>query len=730
MKRLLLLSLFIAFLFSSLIHALPDTSQVKNWYNTNYVTSMERTGSRLAIGSTKGVILFTPQDSGFVILNKADGILDNQVNALGANDENIFICVPSGITVLASDTSRIRNISTSFTGLVGEPQAVLLKGDTVFLGTTGYLYIWDTEGNPYNPFNLAWTNNPYSLRNRGINALFAVQDTLYAGTDGGGLCMIPDNHFSDTTQWVWNTTGDGLPNDTVTAIEEFSSVTFFIGTRQGIVRGRMGNWTLSNAGLFNAIINELLNTNGDTLWAATEGAPHWWDDLNTIWRRVNSGLGSNQRVRSLATDSADSLWIGLYGDGIAKNDTVWLPQRIPGPSSSNFSDIAIDEQGGIWGVHYGGFVQEPRWYTISHFDGVRWEILNDPNDLGIEGAIRWVDVDQENRKWFGVWRLGTDIDIVTYAEDRVWDSLTLPLSGVVGSQFIDSQGNKWFSTFGNSVCKLQSDNVTWQTYTDENYFNYIVALAEDSDGNIYFGSVQRGVSVLTPGGSLFKISGLPSEQVYDIAVDAQDEVWIGMSGSGVVVVRDFDVAANYTSSNSGLLGEIINDIAIDWQGNKYFFVENNGVSILKYTGEWDSITVSHGRLASDLIFDDLDGLVFDTPTGYLWIATKDGITRFDTGLQPPDSDTTLQDVDVFPNPFVMSRHTKVTFGKVPEGAEIFIYSSSMKKIRVIREIEQYTHRAFWYGTDEKDEPVDSGVYLFVILHPNGRKKIGKIAVVR
>lgn len=727
MKRFLL-SLFIVSILSHGADCLPASSAVRNWYNVNYITSLERSGRRLAVGSTKGMVLFTPQDGAFVILDKVDGLLDNRVNAIAADGENVYICFPTGLTVLSADTTRVRNISTSFTGLQGEPQAVFLKGDTLFLGTTRFLYIWDTEGDPYNPFNLAWTNTAYSVRTFGINALQAVYDTLFVGTEGGGVCMIPDNQFSDTTQWVWNTTSNGLPNDTVTAFEQIDTF-LWVGTHGGVAEGRMGNWNVQNAGLSDLLINDLVVGGTDPLFAATEDAPHVWNELMLEWQQLDNGLGSNRRTRALVTDADDVLWIGLDGDGIAQYDTAWQLQRIPGPSSSNFSDIAIDAGGGIWGVHYGGFVQEPRWYTISHFDGVEWEILNDANILGTEGAFRWVDIDGEGNRWFGIWRLNTDIDIAVLSEDTLWDSLSLPLSGVVGAQFIDSEGNKWFSTFGNAVCKLHPDNVTWETFTDENYFSYIVAFAEDSKGNVYFGSVQRGVSVMTPQGTVLRISGLPSEQVYDIAVDVQDDVWIGTTGSGVAVARDFVVVKHYSSGNSGLLGDIINDIAIDWQGNRYFLVGNRGVSILKHTGVWDSLTTSQG-LASALILDDLDGLAFDTPSGYLWIATRDGISRYDTGLKPPREDSTLEGVDVFPNPFVASRHLRVTFDRLPEGAEVYIYSISMERIRAISEIERETHRAFWYGTDEKDEPVDAGVYLFVICHPNGSKKTGKIAVVR
>ncbi len=729
MKRSLILFIIMLFI-SQGVNGLPNTSPVKNWYNVNYITSMVRTGSKLAVGSTKGVILFTPADSAFVILDKVDGLLDNQVNAIASDGENIYICFPSGLTVLAADTSQVRNISTSFTGLQGEPQAIFLKGDTVFLGTTRFFYVWDTEGDPYDPFSLAWTYSAYSARHSGVNAFRVISDTLYIGTDNG-LCMVPDNQFSDTTQWVWNTSADGLPNDTVTAFEQLQTV-LWTGTRGGVARGSMGNWSIQNTGLSSLLVNDLLANNDNQLFAATEDAPHVWDDGMLEWQRLSNGLGSNKKARAMATmESAgeDVLWIGLDGDGIAQYDTAWQRQCIPGPSSNNFSDIAIDGNGGIWGVHYGGFVPEPRWYTISHCDGEAWEILNEQNVLGVEGAFRWVDIDAEGQKWFGIWHLGAVTDIIVLSDDTLWDSLGLPLSGVVGSQFIDSKGNKWFSTFGNAVCKLHPDHVTWETFTDENYFNYIVAFAEDSKGNMYFGSVQRGVSVMTPEGTLLRINGLPSEQVYDIAVDMRDEVWIGTTGSGVVVVRDFEVVQHYSSTNSGLLGDIINDIAIDWQGNRYFLVGNRGVSMLYYTGVWDSLTTSQG-LASDLILDDIDGLAFDTPHGYLWVATRDGISRYDTGLHPPDQDSTLKAVDVFPNPFVTRRHSRVTFDQMPGGAEIYIYSISMERVRVITDIEDETHRAFWYGKNDRDEPVDSGVYLFVICHPNGSKRTGKIAVVR
>jgi ligand-binding sensor domain-containing protein len=315
---------------------------------------------------------------------------------------------------------------------------------------------------------------------------------------------------------------------------------------------------------------------------------------------------------------------------------------------------------------------------------------------------------------------------VKYSPPVQWDTFNLPLDNVIGSQFIDSQGNKWFSNFSSSVCRLSHDDVTWDYFTDENYFNFIVSFCEDYEGNIYFGSAQRGVSVRRTTGSLLKVSGLPSEEAFDLALDRNGDILVGTT-DGVAVVRDFVTVDHYTRANSGLLGDNIMDILVDWQGNKWFLIENQGVSVLRNTGEWDSLTSSDG-LASSLIIDDLDGLAYDTEKGYLWIATKDGISRYETGDTPSPPD--IVNVGVYPNPFIPRIHQGVSFNRIPDNASLYIFSLSLRKVRTIDYIDERTHTAFWNGTDEDGELVESGIYLFVVEDPNGNSATGKIAVIR
>lgn len=731
MKKACIIFLFIIFLLVYL-NGIESNSRFKNWYNTNYVTDIISYNSSRIIGSTKGIIIHkyspVPEVPEFVTLNKSDGLLDNKVNGLVGNQEDVFIFFNSGVTILARDTSRIRNISSSFSDIEGSPQTGLLKGDTLFMGTSQRLYLWNTGGDPY---NASWSVEVFTFKDFSINVILLVKDTLYVGTTGG-LCMVPGISLSDTASWLWNDAADGLPNDTVTTIASKND-TLWVGTRDGVACGWMNNWELKNIGLnpSSRKINDLLFQ--DNIWAATEDRPYFWDDSLARWVSVGSGLDI-RRVKAICSctlSSDTTLWIGIDGDGIASlEDTLWNIVRLPGPSSSNFSDIAIDNNGDIWGVHYGGFIPETRSKTISHFckQSEQWEVLNDTNALGLIGSIRWVDVEKDDDKWFGMWSIESDIDIIKLSHDTEWDSFPLPVDGVVGSQFIDSKSNKWFSNFSSSVCRLGADDSTWQIYTNENYLSYIFAFAEDSDGNMYFGSTQRGLNVLTSDGNWLKVGGLPSEEMSALCMDSKGNLWVGTS-SGLVVLKDFEVQTEYSSYNSGLMGDNILDICIDWKDNKWFLIENKGVSILDANGEWDSLTTADG-LCSDLILDNLDGLSFDTEDGYLWIATKDGISRYETGFIPPAIDSQLQNIDVYPNPFIPDEHNVLTFNRLPDDAEINIYSVSFKKIKFIDNIDNVTHRAFWNGMDEKNKKVDSGIYIYIVITPDGSKKIGKVAVIR
>jgi streptogramin lyase len=148
----------------------------------------------------------------------------------------------------------------------------------------------------------------------------------------------------------------------------------------------------------------------------------------------------------------------------------------------------------------------------------------------------------------------------------------------VSSIAIDSEGNKWFGTYGGGVSKFD-DNI-WTTYKTTNGLvsNFVNSITIDAQGNKWFGTVS-GVSKFD--GSTWTTytssNGLVTNDVISIAIDAQGNIWFGTYGGGV---SKFDGISwtTYTKSN-GLINNYIQFIAIDKQGNKWFGTDG-GISKL------------------------------------------------------------------------------------------------------------------------------------------------------
>src|SRR5580698_9371069 len=116
------------------------------------------------------------------------------------------------------------------------------------------------------------------------------------------------------------------------------------------------------------------------------------------------------------------------------------------------------------------------------------------------------------------------------ASKDIWT--TYPTNGTfIWSIAIDSQGNKWFASFGNGLMKF--DGAHWTTYDTSNSGlanNYPSVIAIDARGNKWIGSNGAGVSKFD-GTSWVTYnttnSGLVSNYVYAIAIDAQGNIWFG-----------------------------------------------------------------------------------------------------------------------------------------------------------------------------------------------------------
>jgi len=93
--------------------------------------------------------------------------------------------------------------------------------------------------------------------------------------------------------------------------------------------------------------------------------------------------------------------------------------------------------------------------------------------------------------------------------------------------------------------------------------------------------------------------------------------------------------------------------------------------------------------------------------------------------------THLQDVIVYPNPFMPA--------EAHGGGLKFINLTSQAKIRIYsltgdlvwsNEVENSGGATQWYGTNDRNEPVASGIYLYIVTSPDSEEATGTISVIR
>jgi hypothetical protein len=87
----------------------------------------------------------------------------------------------------------------------------------------------------------------------------------------------------------------------------------------------------------------------------------------------------------------------------------------------------------------------------------------------------------------------------------------------------------------------------------------------------------------------------------------------------------------------------------------------------------------------------------------------------------------LQNVVVYPNPYIASKHDKVYFKEITQDSVIKIFTLAgelVKEIRVSKTPEE------WDVKNQAGSPVASGVYIYLITDTVGNKAMGKIGVIR
>jgi hypothetical protein len=150
-----------------------------------------------------------------------------------------------------------------------------------------------------------------------------------------------------------------------------------------------------------------------------------------------------------------------------------------------------------------------------------------------------------------------------------------------------------------------------------------------------------------------------------------------------------------------------------------------GLHAVRPGGKIQSYTTANSPLASD----NIRAVRYEGQTGALWIATSEGLNRFDPGYVPPPPVVPQKlDLRVYPNPAQLTAMgVSLRLAGNSEGYAGEIYDITGRRLK--RFSIPANGRVFWDGLDDDGRVVPPGVY-FVRARAAGLEATARIALLR
>ncbi len=434
-------------------------------------------------------------------------------------------------------------------------------------------------------------------------ALFFLVSCLYIPQ------LLAEDRITTPVFQTW-TIDDGLPSGNIAAMARGPDNHIWLGTREGLVRFNGSDFMVlrhdpkaPSSLLPTNSIQFLYTDKSGRLWVSLEE----WGLLN-----LNSRLEVEHRFTTTTTKSIPgndiwaiteacdgSLWLGFYGDGLARlwPDTGQL--RIYPPSK------------------------------------------NIPGSLNAETVISLL-VDSECQLWVGTWgggllRLRTDTDHFELISGP-WDEATSDAS--ITALMQDNNGRIWAGT-RESLFFLDPGTEKFQfkeLETNENRRLLVTAIHQDVSESIWVTS-RLGIFQLSAEGVVENrflpvaglYGGLPTDFFWTMTEDHEGGVWFGSLGQGVVRLgpgwKNFQrlqrKPSNSTSSNSD------NIISTYWDQQTQHLWAGTMDDGLSYINPDNLETIVYNQHSDqpESLMRERTRVVFRDQSGRLWLGHSQGLSE-------------------------------------------------------------------------------------------------------
>jgi ligand-binding sensor domain-containing protein/signal transduction histidine kinase/DNA-binding response OmpR family regulator len=598
------------------------------------------------------------------------------------------------IVVYRNDPSDSNSLSDNFIRCIYED-----RHHHLWVGTTNGLNRLNREKNNFTRFKHR-DNDPTSLSLNLVTSLAEDRSNhLWVGTFGGGINLFDEKkqafiHYGAAPlQAVGSNQNKNITDNRVNALFADHAGNLWVATHNCL------NLFNTRDSSFTPFRNDraITNPSGNTitciqedrrgnLWLGTEDdGVFLFDPIQNGFTRFahsdkNPASLGNNMIKSLLVDKKGRLWVGCINGGLnlfdPSKNLFFNYKNEPGNSSSlsqrTVSALWEDHQGNLWiGTHRGGvnvFSQ-----AMEKFNLYRQESASSSLSYN---DVRAFCEDHDGNIWIGTDGGGLDLFsrdkhiFQHYRYDPFKDNSLG--SDAVLDVMRDREGRIWVSTWGGGLNLMDKSTGHFIRYQnnpkDSNSIssNFVQKTFEDYEGYIWVATYYGGLNVFDPKKNIFTQikdpsgkTSLSGKNIVSILEDMEGHIWIGTDDGGLncfyETTRHFTHYFNTDEKMPDLRVLFVDSKNRLWVGQKGLFlfdpIRNN---FRKYT-------VKAG-LANEFI----KGITEDGQ-GNLWIATSNGLTRFNpeaNSFKKFNTGDGLQGLEYEANACLKSRDGEMFFGGI------------------------------------------------------------------
>ncbi|WP_375559648.1 two-component regulator propeller domain-containing protein [Bernardetia sp. OM2101] len=438
---------------------------------------------------------------------------------------------------------------------------------------------------------------------------------FYALSSTIGFALDPKKQISQYILDQW-TTRNGLPTNTLNYVYQSKDGFIWASTYNGLIRFDGAEFKIFDKKnlpyLTNSSISCLYQTKDDSLWIGTHGSGLMVQkdhNFNFYTSETTKGNFPDYSIESILKVREEGLWIGTRGNGIMiYKEGVFTPFK----TISEINSISINElQYGESGANSTVWIGTEGKGLFSYQNEIV-ERYNVENGLLVNDVITGLLLDKNKTLWVGT------INGVNRIQNGK-SEIIKELEGVTINDIIeDKEGSIWFAT-STGLYRRNPITKQYEVLNTENGLphNNVMNISIDREGNLWLAMYRAGLIRLKDGKFVnYTVQqGLASVSVSSVQEIEKNTYWVGSDAGIINTIKNQNVGIY--SLNKTLSTDRLRNIFKDREGN-IWVGSYAGILRISSDGTERLFTTADG------LTDNQVRIITQTINGSIWVGTRGG----------------------------------------------------------------------------------------------------------